>query len=287
MSVGLGQSAPSGRCPTLRVEREGMDLSERDAAIKAAVLAGKMQREIAESLGVDKSTIGTVVRRLQFTPEERVVLEANYAENRSRSRRLTSGERLHRFIASIEKPGGEDACWMWTGYIRPDNGYGVCSVPGPRSEGAHRVAWFLWNGPIPDGMVLDHTCHNADLSCPGGPGCLHRRCVNPAHLEPVTHIENWTRGRSPGPIPGDRKECSRGHPWVEGNIRVQVVKSGAVRQACRQCVRESQERYVRERTAVVRAAGWKYAGASNRLRPPEGGEPMTLAAAYHAVRGSV
>jgi hypothetical protein len=45
---------------------------------------------------------------------------------------------------------------------------------------AHRVAWELEHGPVPDGLTLDHRC------------CV-RHCVNPAHLEPVSHKVNCQR----------------------------------------------------------------------------------------------
>jgi hypothetical protein len=61
---------------------------------------------------------------------------------------------------------------------------------------AHRVFYELLVGPIPDGYQLDHTCHNRDDGCVGGPTCTHRACVNPAHLEPVTGKVNSLRGKS-------------------------------------------------------------------------------------------
>jgi hypothetical protein len=58
---------------------------------------------------------------------------------------------------------------------------------------AHRWAYIHWKGWIPRGHTLDHRCHSEDESCPGGPSCLHRRCVDPEHLEPVTLAENQAR----------------------------------------------------------------------------------------------
>jgi len=62
------------------------------------------------------------------------------------------------------------------------NGYGRVNL-GVRGAGvalAHRVAWELTNGPIPDGHELDHLCRT-------------RNCVNPGHLEPVTRAVNCAR----------------------------------------------------------------------------------------------
>ena len=69
-------------------------------------------------------------------------------------------------------------CWNWNGSIG-SNGYGVARVE-RTSKTAHRFIYEQEVGPIPDGLELDHTCRN-------------RQCVNPKHLEPVTHSENMVR----------------------------------------------------------------------------------------------
>lgn len=89
------------------------------------------------------------------------------------------------------EPRGE--CILWTGAIDP-NGYGM--VYGTRfwmgTTRPHRVSWMLANGPIDDGAEIDHLCHNRDRNCVPSK-CLHRRCINPEHLEMVTHDENMRR----------------------------------------------------------------------------------------------
>jgi hypothetical protein len=84
-------------------------------------------------------------------------------------------------------------CVLWTGGLTtamyPNE---VTSEYGTMK--AHRLSWTMANGPIPDGMTLDHVCHTLDLSCAGGDECLHRRCINPDHLEPVTQsVNSWRR----------------------------------------------------------------------------------------------
>jgi len=89
----------------------------------------------------------------------------------------------------------DTGCWIWQGATA--DGYGVVHrTNSPSKSGlVHIVNWEAKNGPIPPGMEFDHLCHSAAINCPGGKQCLHRRCVNPDHLEPVTDFENSRRGR--------------------------------------------------------------------------------------------
>lgn len=79
--------------------------------------------------------------------------------------------------------GGPDDCWLWLGATNGD-GYGkfavVSSRVGGKPQMAHRVAYELLVGQIPAGLELDHTCETT-------------LCVNPAHLDPVTHAEHAQR----------------------------------------------------------------------------------------------
>ncbi|UYL86596.1 HNH endonuclease [Arthrobacter phage RadFad] len=82
---------------------------------------------------------------------------------------------LTRFWPKVNKTA---TCWLWTAYKNPA-GYGTFGA-GSRASGvvlAHRFAWELENGPVPDGMDLDHTCHTP-------------ACVRPSHLRPVNNKQN-------------------------------------------------------------------------------------------------
>lgn len=100
-------------------------------------------------------------------------------------RTMTLADVLH--IRS--EPRGD--CVIWTGGLTTD-GYPVMVKSDGTGDKGHRASWALANGPIPKGMTLDHVCHTTDPNCPGGK-CIHRRCINPDHLEPVTQAENGRR----------------------------------------------------------------------------------------------
>ena len=78
-----------------------------------------------------------------------------------------------RFWANVDRSG---SCWLWVGARRGD-GYGALNVRGRGGYGAHRFSYEIHHGPIPDGMVVMHTC---DVPL----------CVNPAHLALGTHRQN-------------------------------------------------------------------------------------------------
>ncbi|WP_433705830.1 HNH endonuclease signature motif containing protein [Paraburkholderia sacchari] len=72
-----------------------------------------------------------------------------------------------------------ESCWVWVAGLKED-GYGSFRA-NEKSVIAHRWYWERINGPVEDGMELDHLCRNP-------------ACVRPDHLEPVTHQENVLRG---------------------------------------------------------------------------------------------
>lgn len=63
-----------------------------------------------------------------------------------------------------------------------------------RTAHVHRLVAVHFHGPIPAGLVVDHTCHNADAACSGRSGeCRHRLCLNPAHLRLVVRTKRGDR----------------------------------------------------------------------------------------------
>ena len=110
-------------------------------------------------------------------------------------------------------------CWQWTGYTDRD-GYGKVYHNGGQKL-THRLVWETLVGPIPEDMEIDHLCRV-------------RACVNPDHLEPVTHAENMRRGSR-----ASRTQCRQGHPLSGDNLYV-PSRGGRV---CRECNRQAVRRY--------------------------------------------
>lgn len=98
---------------------------------------------------------------------------------------------------------------------------------------AHIVMYEFLIGSVPEGKELDHICHDPDI-CTSWADCLHRRCVWPPHLKPVTHAENSLRSNSPPAVNARKTECSRGHPYNTENTYVHPTTGY---RSCRVCRR--------------------------------------------------
>lgn len=119
-------------------------------------------------------------------------------------------------------PEPNTGCWLWVRALN-DGGYGRFCYNWT-VERAHRVAWKLYRGPIPEKMQIDHLCKN-------------RACVNPAHLEVVTQQENIRRGDAG--IATKRKQkakthCVLGHPYEGDNLYI-WARNGW--RQCKECIK--------------------------------------------------
>lgn len=134
-------------------------------------------------------------------------------------------------------PEPNSGCWLWLNFLT-DDGYGVI-FSDRKTKRAHRVAYELFRGEIPDGLVIDHLCRN-------------RCCVNPWHLEIVTRRENTLRGVGPSAQQAKQKTCAFGHELIPVRYRRE--------RRCRECVNAASRRYKQRERA-------KRATAAQTVRP--------------------
>lgn len=126
-----------------------------------------------------------------------------------------------RFMSRLDRSG---ECWLWT-KSRNAAGYGTFGV-GKKTMLAHRWAYEHFVGPIAEGLELDHAC-------------VVPACVNPAHLDPVTHEENLRRSFERRGIGASATHCSKGHALTPDNLRPPA--SGGSR--CWKCHRDYHNAY--------------------------------------------
>jgi hypothetical protein len=138
--------------------------------------------------------------------------------------------REERFWKKVEKT---ETCWLWTGG-KTKRGYGTFFIGNRRHDMAYRYAYEMLVGPIPDGLEIDHLCRNP-------------LCVNPAHLEAVTHRENMLRGETTAAAHSRKTHCPQGHEYTPANTYV----TSRGERICRACRREHDRRY-RARVAAER-----------------------------------
>lgn len=144
--------------------------------------------------------------------------------------RKTSVERFKSKIGLDAKTG----CWLWLGSRHP-TGYGQFSIKFKKML-AHRYAWSLENGPVPEGLYVCHKCDNPP-------------CCNPAHLFIGTQKDNLADMKAKGRAPDRHKtHCRRGHEFTPENTAYD--QGGA--SVCKRCRSDAQLRYKARNLDAVR-----------------------------------
>lgn len=134
-----------------------------------------------------------------------------------------------RFWSKVElkESGLITDCWEWTA-CKDNDGYGRLYVSKNKNILPHRLSYELFNNKISKNKEIDHLCSNPS-------------CVNPAHLESVTHKENLERSNNIGLHLKSKKECPKGHPYSGDNLTIDNAGS----RRCRIC-RNSQSKIYRD-----------------------------------------
>ena len=155
----------------------------RSAKVLKELLTGKTLRQIGDDLGITHEGV-----RYYLTPGDRELWAEHRRQRQAdrqeaarlvvalREARRWANKPILRFweAVAVSRPA-TDECWEWT-KARTPSGYGHL-VWGNKFTYAHRLAWELTHGPIPDGMCICHHCDNPP-------------CCNPAHLFLGTYQDN-------------------------------------------------------------------------------------------------
>lgn len=121
----------------------------------------------------------------------------------------------------------ESGCWVWMGSL-DSHGYGDLRNRKPRL--VHKFVYEYLCGLVPEGLELDHLCRT---HC----------CVNPYHLDPVTHKENCQRGKVgqyKKEFWSNAKICKHGHPWT---LESTYIRPDNGLRYCKICRRAREQKY--------------------------------------------
>ena len=138
-------------------------------------------------------------------------------------------------------------CWVWKNKLDP-SGYATCSQERNGHGRAHSYTYKTFIGPIPAGLELDHLCRN-------------RACVNPLHLEAVTHRVNVLRGISLSATQARQTHCKDGHEFSGENLS--ISKRG--RRECITC-RKEYNRLHNRANYVLRRTQYRLTADPKKLR---------------------
>lgn len=143
-----------------------------------------------------------------------------------------------RFAAKVDRTKD---CWVWTGATN-HLGYGQIWVSEERRVVmAHRVSLILAGVPLAADQDVDHLCRNPP-------------CVNPEHLEPVTHAVNMQRAPWTAiDFQAAKTHCPHGHEYTPENTYLKPNKAGGLSRECRTCKR-ARSNVARDRRTAARRA---------------------------------
>lgn len=129
-----------------------------------------------------------------------------------------------------------EGCWLYTRYCNPD-GYAEATYHDAERHSfhvfVHRLVYMRFAGDVDDDDQIDHTCHDPKVCLVPPKECPHRRCFNPAHLEPVSSAINNKRSGGLSAINGAKECCVRNHEFTPGNTHITPLGE----RRCKACAR--------------------------------------------------
>lgn len=174
-------------------------------------------RERAEHLYLERR-LSTIAMAREFSVHHSTI--SRWLKRLGVKIRVPSLTAMQRFDAKYHVDD-ESGCWLWDA-TKNRGGYGNFKFHGHMIT-AHRWRWERQYGTVPSGLELDHLCRTP-------------HCVNPGHLEAVTHRENSLRGNSPHAQNARKTHCKWGHPLAGGNLYLSY-RNGFPNRQCRTCRR--------------------------------------------------
>lgn len=139
------------------------------------------------------------------------------------STKLSKEKLAKYYIVSYTRKYNGTSCWIWHGGT--GRGYGIIRVNSKKQIGAHVYSYILFKGNLPENTEIDHLCKN-------------KLCVNPEHLEAVTHKVNVERGSSEIGRNSKKTHCPKGHEYTAENT---LTISG--KRYCRACCNSRRKIY--------------------------------------------
>ena len=153
---------------------------------------------------------------------KKIIRKPHTEETKERMRLAALKNRIPLKIRFWERVKKTKSCWLWIG-TRDAKGYGVI-VNNNKHFFAHRLSYEWEKGKIPIKLEIDHLCRNS-------------ACINPKHLEAVTHRENVLRGMGLMAVNAKKTYCKYGHGFDKKNTGIKknkqryCKKCGAIRSA--------------------------------------------------------
>lgn len=118
------------------------------------------------------------------------------------------------FWQRVARTNDDTSCWLWTGSYDPSTGYGRLKYQGLNYI-AHRIAWTIEEGPIPNGLFV---CHSCDIR-----GCV-RHDGERSHLFLATNAENTADRHAKGRDAKGLRHGTRTHPGLHKGERNAFAK---------------------------------------------------------------